>query len=67
MKKISDTLDWEKVLPLTRYMNEAPAIILDNIDEVTEANVCTNKVKMRDLPSKTDLSVLTFHYDHGSG
>ena len=58
IKENPETLNWEKVLPLTRYKNEAPAIILENIDEVTELNVCTNEVNIRDLPSKTDLSVL---------
>ena len=54
IKEDSDTLNWNKVLPMTRYINEAPPIIIDNIDEVTEINICTNEIKMRDLPSKTD-------------
>ena len=59
----TDTIYWVKALPLTRYTSEAPAIILDNIEEVPEANVCTSDVKVRDLPSSSDLSVLTSHYD----
>ena len=58
----SDTIDWNKAFPMTRYANEAPPIILDNIEEVTEINICTNEVQMRNLPSKTDLIVLTSHY-----
>ena len=30
-------------------------------------NICTSEVKMRNLPSKTDLLVLTSHYDSSSG
>ena len=63
----SETLNWNKVLPMTRYLNEAPPIILDNIEEVTEINICTNKIKLRDIPSRTDLSVLTSHYDNSTG
>ena len=67
IKEDSDTINWNKAFPMTRYINEAPPIILDNIDEVTEINICTNEVKMRNLPSKTDLSVLTSHYDSTTG
>ena len=67
IKEEPDIINWNKALPLTRYTNEAPPIILDNIDEVSNINICTSEVKMRNLPSKTDLSVLTSHYDHSSG
>ena len=67
IKENSDTLNWNKVLPMTRYINEAPPIILDIIDEVTDINICTNEIKLRDVPSKTDLSVLTSHYDNATG
>ena len=67
IKEDSNTINWDKAFPMTRYANEAPPIILNNIDEVTEINICTNEVKMRNLPSKTDLSVLTSHYDKHSG
>ena len=59
----SETLNWNKASPLTRYTSEAPAIILDNIEEVTEINICNNDVLIRDRPS---LSVLTSYYDHSS-
>ena len=59
----SETINWKKALPLTRYSEEAPAIILDNIEEVPEANICPTDMKVRDLPPRCDLSVLTSHYD----
>ena len=63
----SESLNWEKALPMTRYPNEAPPIILDNIDEVTDLNVCNSEIKLRDIPSTKDLSVLTSHYDNSTG
>ena len=67
IKENSDSIDWEKALPLTRCPDKAPPIILDNIDEVTDLNVCNNEIKIRDIPSITDLSVLTSHYNHSTG
>ena len=67
IKEEPDIINWNKALPLTRYTNEAPSIILDNIDEVSNINICTSEVKMRNLPSKTNLSDLTSHYDPSSG
>ena len=67
IKEKSKSLNWEKVLPMVRYPNEAPPIILDNIDEVTDMNVCNNEIKLRDVPSTRDLSVLTSHYDSSTG
>ena len=60
-----EIIHWSKALPLTRYEGEAPPIILDNMDKVIE--ICNSDVKMRNLPSKTDLSVLTSHFDPSSG
>ena len=59
----SETINWNKALPSIRYSEKAPAIILDNIEEITEANVYPSDVKIRDLPSNHYLSVLTSHYD----
>ena len=60
-------MNWSKAFPMTRYTEDAPPIILNNIEEVTELNVCNNDVKIRDLPSSTGLSVLTSYYDKRSG
>ena len=60
-----EVLNWSKSLPLTRYEGEAPPIFMDNIDEVMDIN--TIGVKTRNLPSQTDLSVLTLHFDPSSG
>ena len=43
----SETMNWSKPFPMTRYTEEAPPIILNNIEEVTELNVCNNDVKIR--------------------
>ena len=67
IKENSESLDWEKALPMTRCPNKAPPIILDNIDEVTDLNVCNNEIKIRDIPSTKNLSVLTSHYDNSTG
>ena len=63
LKDHTETNNWNKALPLTHYLQEAPAIILDNIEEIPEANICPTDVKIRDFPSSHDLSVLTSHYD----
>ena len=63
----SDNMNWSKAIRMTRYTEEAPPIILNNIEEVTELNVCNNDVKIRDLPSTTGLSVLTSFYDNKIG
>ena len=57
----SDTLDWEKVLSITRYMNEAPPIILDKIDEVRDDSSMTSAIfwpLLTPLPPK----MLTLYY-----
>ena len=62
LKDHSETINWSKALPLTRYSDEAPAINLENIEEIVEANVCPSEINIRDLPSN-NFSVLTSHYD----
>ena len=64
IKEDSDTIDWSKALPMTRYEDKAPPIILDNIEEVEELNVCNSDIQLRDYP---DLSVLTSYWDTESG
>ena len=67
IKEDSDTIDWSKALPMTRYEDKAPPIILDNIEEVEELNVNTSDIQLRDFPSLSDLSVLTSYWDSESG
>ena len=65
-------LDWNKLAPLMRHEGKAHPIIMDNINEVimddmTEViNANVIGVKARDLPSASDLSVLTSYFDHNS-
>ena len=59
-----ETIDWSKALPMTRYEEEAPPIILDNIEEVEEVNVCNADIQLRDYPN---LSVLTSYWDDEAG
>ena len=59
-----EVLDWSKVSPLIRYEGKPPPIIMDNIDKIIDIN--TIGVKTRNLPSQTDLSVLTSQFDPSS-
>ena len=54
LEEQSEIINWDKAMPLTRYTEEAPPIILDNIEEINATNVCTSEIK---------LSVLTSYYD----
>ena len=60
----SETINWSKALPMTRYEEEAPLIILDNIEEVEEVNACNADIQLRDYPN---LSVLTSYWDDEAG
>ena len=46
IKEEPDIINLDKALPQTRYTNEAPPIVLDNIDKVRDINICTSEVKM---------------------
>ena len=35
----SESINWEKALPMTKYEGKAPPIIIDNIEEVTMDNI----------------------------
>ena len=67
----SDSINWEKALPMTKYEGKAPPIILDNIEEVIldnieevgELEVCNSEIQLRDHPN---LSVLTSYWDEKS-
>ena len=58
------SLNWDKISPLIRHEGQAPPMIMDNIEEVINANVIG--VKARNLPSRSDLSVLTSYFDPNS-
>ena len=58
------SLNWNKISPLIRHEGTAPPIIMDNVNEVINANVIG--VKARSLPSISDLSVLTSYFDPNS-
>ena len=38
IKEVADIINWDKAFPLTRYTSEAPPIIIDNIEEVSDLN-----------------------------
>ena len=74
----SESINWNKALPMTKYEGKAPPIILDNIDEVNkiddvmlnsieedgELEVCNvGEIRLRDNPN---LSVLTSYWDEKS-
>ena len=60
----SKDLNWSKALAMTRYEEEAPRIILNNIEEIKDIEAYSAGIQLRDYP---DLSVLTSYYDEELG
>ena len=64
IEESSETLDWSKAAKLTRYTEQAPSIIINNITEVNPPNInaCPLEIEIRDSPSNR-LDVATSYLD----